>query len=429
SFLEIRDRRVAKFVQQELDKGYLWSDPLVHINPAYKQGAAINTLIDEGVLHSDCKKYFPDFRFYYHQEQAFRCAKRNEPYIVTTGTGSGKSLSYVVPIIDDLLRNPQLKGIRAILVYPMNALINSQEEEFNKFLAKYKEISGRDSHIRVARYTGQENLSQKFDIQNNPPHILLTNYVMLELMLSRVHEEKFVKSPILKYLVLDELHTYRGRQGADVAMVIRKLRQISYKAKKGKDIPILYIGTSATMSTQGDRSNRQTTVANVASKLFGVEVKSCNVIDETLEPAIIRPQPTVEELTKCLQTRLPDEEQQTSEAFVQHPLSSWIEMNFGLAKENGHLVRRTPIALSDGSKQLSKITGIDFGICSDTLKQMFFWSSRVDKGLPFRLHQFISQGGSVYATLESKEKRYLTLEGQYKTTGDRLLFPLVFCRE
>ena len=184
SFLEIRDRRVADFVQQELDKGYLWSDPLVQINPAYKQGAAVDELINEGVLHSDCKQYFPDFRFYYHQEQAFRCAKRDEPYVLTTGTGSGKSLSYVVPIIDDLLRNPQLKGIRAILVYPMNALINSQEEEFKKFLAKYKEASGKDSHIRVARYTGQENLSQKSDIQNNPPHILLTNYVMLELMLS-----------------------------------------------------------------------------------------------------------------------------------------------------------------------------------------------------------------------------------------------------
>ena len=422
SFLEIRDRRVADFVQQELDKGYLWSDPLVQINPAYKQGAAVDELINEGVLHSDCKQYFPDFRFYYHQEQAFRCAKRDEPYVLTTGTGSGKSLSYVVPIIDDLLRNPQLKGIRAILVYPMNALINSQEEEFKKFL-------GDNSPIRVARYTGQENLSQKSDIQNNPPHILLTNYVMLELMLSRVHEQKLVQSPVLKYLVLDELHTYRGRQGADVAMVIRKLRQISYKAKKGQDIPILCVGTSATMSTEGDRTNRQTTVASVASKLFGVEVKATNVIDETLEPAIIRPQPTTEELTESIKTGLPAEAQQSSEAFLQHPLSSWIEMNFGLSEEDGHLVRKTPIALSNGSEELSKVTGIDKDICSDTLKQMFFWSSRIDKGLPFRLHQFISQGGSVYATLESKDKRELTLEGQYKTTGDRLLFPLLFCRE
>ena len=86
-------------------------------------------------------------------------------------------------------------------------------------------------------------------------------------------------------------------------------------------------------------------------------------------------------------------------------------MNFGLAEEDGHLVRKTPIALSDGSEELSKVTGIDQNICSDTLKQMFFWSSRIEKGLPFRLHQFISKRGSVYATLESKDKRELTLEG------------------
>ena len=429
SFLEIKDPKIEQFIKQELDNGHLWRDPLIQINPAYKKSADIETLVSEGTLDSQCKQYFPDFHFYYHQERAFRCAKQNEPYVVTTGTGSGKSLSYVVPIINDLLQNPQLKGIRAILVYPMNALINSQEEEINKFLTKYKEKSGKDSHIRVARYTGQESLSQKSDIQNNPPQILLTNYVMLELMLSRVHEKEFIKSPTLKYLVLDELHTYRGRQGADVALVIRKLRQISNNAKQGNNIPLLCIGTSATMSTEGDRASRKTTVAQVASKLFGVEVKPNNIIDETLEPAIKRANPTVAELSEALKNGLSPEGQQTTEAFLNHPLSKWIEMNLGLDEEDGHLVRRTPIALSVGSDKLAERTGIDVETCSEALKQMFFWSSRIDNGLPFRLHQFISQGDSVYATLEPQDKRYLTLKGQYKTTGDRLLFPLRFCRE
>ncbi len=254
----------------------------------------------------------------------------------------------------------------------MNALINSQEEEINKFLAKYKEKSGKDSYIRVARYTGQESLSQKSDIQKNPPQILLTNYVMLELMLSRVHEEKFIKSPILKYLVLDELHTYRGRQGADVAMVIRKLRQISNNATKDNNLPLLCIGTSATMSTQGDRKNRKTTVADVASKLFGVEVKPTNIIDETLEPAITRANPTVAELSEALKNGLPTEEKQTTQAFKDHPLSKWIEMNLGLDEEDSHLVRRTPIPLSVGSEELAKLTGVDAEVCSDILKQMFF---------------------------------------------------------
>jgi ATP-dependent helicase YprA (DUF1998 family) len=89
-------------------------------------------------LHPACTDYFAKdgvpYTFRYHQVQAFLAAQRREPYVLTTGTGSGKSMTYVVPIIDDILRNPQIQGVRAILVYPMNALINSQKEEFDKFL-------------------------------------------------------------------------------------------------------------------------------------------------------------------------------------------------------------------------------------------------------------------------------------------------------
>ncbi len=421
SFLKINDHKVESFVKQELDKGYLWPDPLLQINPAYKSGSNVTELISQGLLHPDCKSYFwnkkdnQPFRFHYHQEQAFKAALAESPYVLTTGTGSGKSLTYVVPIFDDLLKNPEIQGVRAILVYPMNALINSQKEEIDKFL---NQVS--NSHIRVEQYTGQETLTKKTEIQENPPHILLTNYVMLELMLTRTHEEKLVTSANLKFLVLDELHTYRGRQGADVAILIRKLRT---RCKQN----LLCIGTSATMSTEGDREHRRQTVAGVASKLFGVEVKAENVIDETLETAIKLPQPTVEELKSVLKSQ--ESNNKTLETFRSNPLAAWIEMNFGLKEEKeGFLVRRTPISLEAGAKQLSVITQVPYQGCLDVLKEMFLWGSQT-KGLAFRLHQFISQGGSVYATIEKSDKRFLTLEGQYSTTEDRLLYPLVFCRE
>jgi hypothetical protein len=420
SFLKIRDPKVETFVQTELDKGELWPDSLVQLNPSYKPGSYIGPLVEEGLLHPDCAKYFPDYvdkyPFRYHQEQAFRVAHRQEPYVLTTGTGSGKSMTYVAPIIDDLLRNPQIQGVRAILVYPMNALINSQKQEFDKFL---REVGS--THIRVEQYTGQENLTQKTNTQQNPPQIILTNYVMLELMLSRTHEDKLVGSQDLKFLVLDELHTYRGRQGADVAILVRKLRQ-----RCGQNL--LCIGTSATMSTEGSRDNRRQTVARVASKLFGVEVKANNVIDETLERSIPGPIPTTEELRNALLGSMPDEDSQTLETFRAHPLAAWMEMAFGLEDEDGHLVRRTPISLSEGASQLSELTQVPLDTCQDMLRQMFLWGSK-SGGLAFRLHQFISQGGSVYATAEPANRRDLTLEGQYATTEKRLLYPLVFCRE
>jgi ATP-dependent helicase YprA (DUF1998 family) len=390
----------------------------VQLNPTYKKGASVTELVQRGVLHPDSARYFSKngspFHFHYHQQQAFETAKRQEPYVVTTGTGSGKSMTYVVPIFDDLLRYPDIRGVRAILVYPMNALINSQKEELDKFL---RNVSS--THIRVEQYTGQESLADKTRIQENPPHVLLTNYVMLELMLSRTHEEKLIASPELKFLVLDELHTYRGRQGADVALLIRKLRQ-----RCGREL--LCIGTSATMSSEGSRAERRAVVAGVASKLFGVAIKPDNVIDETLERSIQRSEPTVSELHDSILAGLPAE--QTLTAFKQHPLSAWIEMNFGLAEQEGHLVRRTPISLETGAKQLAEMVNLPADNCLTALQQMFLWGSKT-KGLAFRLHQFISQGGSVYATIENRDERVLTLEGQYATTENRLLYPLVFCRE
>lgn len=420
SFLKIRDSKVKSFVDQELEKGELWPDPLVQLNPSYKPGDYIGPLVEQGVLHPDCARYFPDYVSKYpfrdHQEQAFRIARQEQPYVLTTGTGSGKSMTYVVPIIDDLLRNPGIRGVRAILVYPMNALINSQKKEFDKFL---NQVPG--SRIRVEQYTGQESLAEKTDIQNNPPQIILTNYMMLELMLSRTHEEKLVASSDLKFLVLDELHTYRGRQGADVAILVRKLRQ-----RCGQDF--LCIGTSATMSTEGNRDDRRQTVAEVASKLFGTEVKAEHVIDETLERSIKRAEPSPEELRAALARPLPGEDEQSLDTFQDHPLAAWMELAFGLKDEAGHLVRRTPISLSAGAQQLSELTQTPLELCQDTLRRMFLWGSKT-KGLAFRLHQFISQGGSVYTTAEPAKSRELTLEGQYATTEDRLLYPLVFCRE
>ncbi|MDB9347164.1 DEAD/DEAH box helicase [Nodularia spumigena CS-588/05] len=443
SFLKIRDNKVREFVNQQLEKGQLWTNPLVQLNPKYRPGVTVTELVNKGILHPDCTQYFSKngnpFHFHYHQQQAFETAQRQEPYVLTTGTGSGKSMTYVVPIFDDLLRHPEITGVREILVYPMNALINSQEEELNKFLNNVP-----NTHIRIAKYTGQESLTKKTEIQNNPPHILLTNYVMLELMLSRTHEEKLVASPELKFLVLDELHTYRGRQGADVAILIRKLRQ-----RCGQNL--LYIGTSATMSTEGTRTERRQVVADVASKLFGVRIKPDNVIDETLEASIKRAEPTIKELRESIQQGLRAESEQTKDNFQTHPLSSWIEMTFGLEDKQGHLVRRTPISLETGAEKLANIYAPnstsalenqdaniyapnstsalenenalkgDYEICLNVLKQMFLWGSKT-KGLAFRLHQLISQGGSVYATIESPEKRLLTLEGQYTTTEDRLLY-------
>ena len=126
-FLEIKDARVRDFVMDELSKGALWTDPLIQLNPNFKPGAWIDDLVREGLLHEACAQVFrkgknaehrelqgQPFRLHQHQEDAIRAAVRNQSYVLTTGTGSGKSLAYIIPIVDHVLRNGSGRGIQAI---------------------------------------------------------------------------------------------------------------------------------------------------------------------------------------------------------------------------------------------------------------------------------------------------------------------------
>ena len=165
--------------------------------------------------------------------------------IVATGTGSGKSFCFGIPIVSECLRprDQGVQGIKALIVYPMNALANSQYADFAQRLA--------GSGLKLALYTGDtppgrdEALEQhrrvygrppldseviaRVDIQGQDdlgsmPHILMTNYVQLELILTRFEDRKLFGQPgVLRFLVLDEIHTYTGKRGADVACLIRRL--------------------------------------------------------------------------------------------------------------------------------------------------------------------------------------------------------------
>ncbi|MDM7458106.1 MAG: DEAD/DEAH box helicase, partial [Paracoccus sp. (in: a-proteobacteria)] len=194
-------------------------------------------------------------RFHRHQAQSIAKARAGQSFVVTTGTGSGKSLCFFVPVVDAIVRSrkaEQPRKTRAIIVYPMNALANSQIKEIEKFISQ----SGLPDELKpvVRRYTGQESQEERQRIADNPPDILLTNFMMAELLLTRQDalDTKVIDNASgLEFIVLDELHTYRGRQGADVAILVRRLRTRCAPMKA----PIC-IGTSATMASEGSEAGR-----------------------------------------------------------------------------------------------------------------------------------------------------------------------------
>src|SRR2546429_3865293 len=172
----------------------------------------------------------------------------------------------MIPIVDYVLRHPNKPGIKAIVVYPMNALANSQLGELQKYL--HLGYPASVPPVTFRRYTGQERKAERDEILANPPDILLTNYVMLELILTRLREQPFLQTTQLRFLVLDELHTYRGRQGADVALLVRRVRD--RLTPNGETLQC--IGTSATLAGGGSYEQQCQEVAAMASRIFGCEV-------------------------------------------------------------------------------------------------------------------------------------------------------------
>lgn len=304
SFTKFAAADIDHYVTQELDAANSFCPaPLIQINPSYAEAeydlayyAAHNGFRDVPVLDELCLNIFSleptsesgstknkPISLYAHQGAAISMADQEKSYVVTSGTGSGKSLTFFIPIVSRILQEKKLDPtprIRAIIVYPMNALANSQLEEINKFLDHLPNT------IKVKRYTGQERSAERQGLQDGTdiPDILLTNYMMLELMLIRPKDRMIIdKCRGLKFLVLDELHTYRGRQGSDVALLVNRLRQRvgCSGAAAGQD-KLICIGTSATMSSV-DNSNSQEVVASFARKIFGDEFEREQVIVETLQ--------------------------------------------------------------------------------------------------------------------------------------------------
>jgi superfamily II DNA/RNA helicase len=445
SFVEIHDKKIAEHVAGRMGNGYQWPDPWLSLNPNFASGGTVTELVAAGLLQPECENVFrmkdngpggPVLRLHQHQREAIEAARTGGSYVLTTGTGSGKSLAYIVPIVDRVLAaraaGRYRAGIKAIVVYPMNALANSQLRELEKFLA-----AGYPGGppVTFSRYTGQESTTARDEIIANPPDILLTNYVMLELVLTRPRERKLIAAAAgLQFLVLDELHTYRGRQGADVALLVRRLRETCGAAD------IQCVGTSATMTTEGDAASQRQAVAGVASTLFGVPVQAAQVIGETLERVT---DPAAGD-REALRQRLTGPVPRQFDGFMADPLAAWIEDTFGFEPTTdgdppGR--RRRPLTLPEAAGQLAGQTGASSSACVQAIKETLQAGSSVINpatGRPvfaFRLHQFLSKGDNVYVTLESPESRHVTSTYQVAVPAavdgqpDRVLVPVAFCRE
>jgi len=185
SCTRIKTEDIATFVDSVYESQRYWPAPLVHVNPNFKCGRSVEELIGEGGLHPECARIFragksaasagESLKLFKHQEEAISFARTGASYVLTpgTGSGSGKPLAYFIPIVDAILKarvEAPAPRTRAIVIYPMNTLANSQLKELGKFIGDY----GDHPPVTFGRYTGQENDEERQRLASNPPEIVLT---------------------------------------------------------------------------------------------------------------------------------------------------------------------------------------------------------------------------------------------------------------
>ena len=290
-------------------EGELLKGPFAEPGRVFGRGATGQVIARE-CLAGDCISLCPallDGPLYAHQERAIRTTvEERRNIVVATGTASGKTECFLYPILFELYRqhtSGQLRepGVRALVLYPMNALANDQRERLGEICRRLRD-SGSDFEPTFGQYIGETpehgppvevgsglaspgELLSRQEMRKAPPHILLTNYSMLEYLLMRPRDSPLFDDGSARhwqFLVLDEAHQYRGAKGMEMGMLLRRLKQRLRDG--GRDGGFRCIATSATMSSLEGTEERNA-VAEFATALFGEPFSASGVIFGKLDRA------------------------------------------------------------------------------------------------------------------------------------------------
>ncbi len=228
----------------------------------------------------------PPYLPYVHQQKAFQRLTGDDgrSTLIATGTGSGKTECFLYPILEYCYQHRGEQGIKALIIYPMNALATDQAKRIAELIYGSDELRG---NVNVGMYVGGQEktpsrrmsehgvITDHETMLNRAPDILMTNYKMLDYLLVRPKDTLLWRdngSETLKYIAVDELHTFDGAQGTDLACLLRRL-----KRRLGiYDGYLCCIGTSATMGSKDNNSK----IMEYASEIFGEPFEKDSVITE-----------------------------------------------------------------------------------------------------------------------------------------------------
>lgn len=434
TIFSINDEHYSKLFHEQLERrDAFYAGPYLDVTDSFAKGDTIRDFVQRGIIAEDfLKTGMPaDRNLYKHQQTAFERITEGRNLVVSTGTGSGKTECFLMPILNELMRQHEQgklgSGVRALLIYPMNALANDQIERLRELL---KDIP----YITYGSYTGQTKNTQKDaladyralnegkipaknelisreEMKKTPPNILITNYAMLEYLMVRPADSIFFDSArgnCWKYIVLDEAHVYNGSTGIEVAMLLKRLRA-RLSAEK-----IQYILTSATLGTGEDDTN----VTVFAKNLCGAEFSLSDVVRAT------RTTPRYGNTVKCLPMSFYHEiSNRISNEESDKTILSFMSNQYGIVASNDNLSETLYNALIEdrffremraavsGPTAVSTLANI-FDLSEQDLADFVTVASVCEKNgvklFDARYHFFLRATESVFITLRPNAELFLT---------------------
>lgn len=246
----------------EVDRGLY-----ISLNRAYQTGASFEQFVDNHDLHHDLPKNIANYRkigaLYTHQEKAIRAILDGRDTVIATGTGSGKTEAFLIPILDHCLKAHRSDipepGVRALIIYPMNALANDQINRLEKYVENtpitfgvYTSETPRRAEFQLSEKLSFNRQWTREDILDQPPDILITNHVMLDWMLTFPKARALFKASqnTLRFIVLDELHFYRGSGAAHLHYLMVRLKALLSDE-------VRFIGASATLGSESEQVKKE----------------------------------------------------------------------------------------------------------------------------------------------------------------------------
>jgi len=290
-----KSKEYQKYFNDELDKESLFKGPYLSMTLPFVKCKSLNELIECGSINKGFKNLANielDRKLYLHQEESINKINNGRSVVITTGTGSGKTECFLYPVINGIMNNINEghleSGIRSLFLYPMNALVNDQIERIRKILCSFPEITYAyftgDTPEKITKSErermseeNQENpipvneLLSREEIRNNPPHILFTNYSMLEYLMIRPSDQTIFNKKALDnwmYIVLDEAHSYNGTKAIELSFLLRRVTGMSNRQQQ-------FILTSATL---GEKGKSEQDIVNFAKNLTSVDYKVDDII-------------------------------------------------------------------------------------------------------------------------------------------------------